>query len=219
MEYAPGGSVAELMLRRDRPLSVGETVARRSADGDGAGRGARTRHRPSRRQAAEPADRRVRAGEAVRLRYRRDGALGGVPGPDERDLDAIREPGGPRRRRRRRPAVRRLLVGRHHAAPRARCAADAQGAVDAMGTAGDRRRGDWRRSTPSSRRACGRRRASVPSAAEVADELERLGWSIDERNRSLAFEAVDLDDDLADVARPIPGRPRPHAHPSAASRP
>ena len=26
MEHAPGGSVAELMLRRDRPLSVGETV-------------------------------------------------------------------------------------------------------------------------------------------------------------------------------------------------
>lgn len=51
-----------------------------------------------------------------------------------------------------------------------------------------------------------------PSAASVLDDLEQLGWALDERQRALAFElpdAVVVDDDPTMVRRLVDPAPRP----------
>lgn len=198
MEHAPGGSVAELMLRRDRPLSVGETVlvGRQTATALVAAHERGIVHRDVKPQnllidaygqvklcdfgiaaMARSDEFRART-SAISMRYASpedlDDEVDVGPASDVYSLGATLlhlARGAP-------PTLKERL------APWVPPATD----DEEMGAL-DRIIASCLHPSPGER----------PSAAEVADELERLGWSIDERNRAIAFESVDLDDDLDDA--------------------
>jgi len=196
MEFAPGGSVADLMLRRDRPLTVGETVlvGRQTASALMAAHARDIVHRDVKPQnllidaygqvklcdfgiAAMVRSEEFRARtSAISMRYASpeelDDEVDVGPASDVYSLGATMlhlARGAP-------PTLRERL------APWVPPATDeaALAALDAIVAS-------CLHPSPDAR----------PSAADVADELERLGWSIDERNRTIAFESVDLDEATA----------------------
>lgn len=193
MEHAPGGSVAELMLRRDRPLSVGETVlvGRQTATALMAAHERGIVHRDVKPQnllidaygqvklcdfgiaAMARSDEFQARTSAISMRYASpedlDDDTDVGPASDVYSLGATMlhlARGAP-------PTLKERL------APWVPPETDdeAMGALDAIIAS-------CLHPVPAQR----------PSAAQVADELERLGWSIDERNRAIAFESVDLDE-------------------------
>lgn len=198
MEHAPGGSVADLMLRRDRPLSVGETVlvGRQTATALVAAHERGIVHRDVKPQnllidaygqvklcdfgiAAMARSEEFQARtSAISMRYASpedlDDEVDVGPASDVYSLGATLlhlARGAP-------PTLRERL------APWVPPATD-----DEELAALDTIIASCLHPSPEER----------PSAAQVADELERLGWSIDERNRAIAFESVDLVDDLDDA--------------------
>lgn len=204
MEYAPGGSVAELMLRRDRPLTVGETalVGRQTASALVAAHARDIVHRDVKPQnllidaygqvklcdfgiAAMARSEEFQARtSAISMRYASpedlDDEVDVGPASDVYSLGATMlhmARGAP-------PTLKERLT------PWVAPPTDDEqlAALDAIMVA-------CLHPSPSER----------PSAAQVADELERLSWSIDERNRAIAFESVDLVDP-ADDAPTEPGR-------------
>ncbi|MDW3215460.1 MAG: serine/threonine-protein kinase [Ilumatobacteraceae bacterium] len=207
MEYAPGGSVADLMLRRDRPLSVGETVlvGRQTATALVAAHERGIVHRDVKPQnllidaygqvklcdfgiaAMARSEEFQSRTSAISMRYASpedlDDDIDVGPPSDVYSLGATMlhlARGAP-------PTLKERL------APWMPPATDDEelAALDAIVAS-------CLQPQPGAR----------PSASEVADELERLGWSIDERNRAIAFESVDLDVDLDDAPTdPRTGRP------------
>ena len=191
MEYAPGGSVAELMLRRDHPLTVGETalVGRQTASALVAAHERDIVHRDVKPQnllidaygqvklcdfgiaAMARSDEFQDRTSAISLRYASpedlDDDIAVGPASDVYSLGATMlhmARGAP-------PTLRERLT------PWIPPATDDEqlAALDAVMAA-------CLHPSPPER----------PSAAQVADELERLSWSIDERDRALALESVDL---------------------------
>ena len=193
MEHAPGGSVAELMLRRDRPLSVGETVlvGRQTATALVAAHERGIVHRDVKPQnllidaygqvklcdfgiaAMARSDEFQARTSAISMRYASpedlddDSDVG--PASDVYSLGATMlhlARGAP-------PTLKERL------APWVPPETDdeAMRVLDAIIAS-------CLHPVPAQR----------PSAAQIADELERLGWSIDERNRAIAFESVDIDE-------------------------
>jgi len=191
MEYAAGGSVAELMQRRDRPLTVGEAtlVARQTASALVAAHARDIVHRDVKPQnllidaygqvklcdfgiAAMARSEEFQARtSAISLRYASpedlDDDVDVGPASDVYSLGATMlhmARGAP-------PTLRERLV------PWVPPGTDDEqlAALDAVMAA-------CLHPSPAAR----------PSAAQVADELERLSWSIDERGRALASASVDL---------------------------
>jgi len=191
MEYAPGGSIADLMLRRDGPLSVGEValVGRQTASALVAAHARGIVHRDVKPQnllidaygqvklcdfgiAAMARSEEFQARtSAISMRYASpedlDDEVDVGPASDIYSLGATLlhlARGAP-------PTLKERL------APWQPPATD-----DPQLAALDEIVAACLQPSPSAR----------PSAAQVEDELERLGWAIDERNRSIAFDAVDL---------------------------
>ena len=198
MEHAPGGSVAELMLRRDRPLSVGETVlvGRQTATALTAAHERGIVHRDVKPQnllidaygqvklcdfgiaAMARSDEFQARTSAISMRYASpedlDDETDVGPASDVYSLGATMlhlARGAP-------PTLKERL------APWVPPDTDdeALAALDTIVAS-------CLHPSPGER----------PTASQVADDLERLGWSIDERNRAIAFESVDLVDDLDDA--------------------
>ena len=198
MEHAPGGSVAELLLRRDRPLSVGETalVGRQTATALVAAHQRGIVHRDVKPQnllidaygqvklcdfgiAAMARSEEFQARtSAISMRYASpedlDDEIDVGPASDVYSLGATLlhlARGAP-------PTLKERLT------PWVPPATDDEelAKLDVVIAS-------CLQPAPEQR----------PSASEVADELERLGWSIDERNRAIAFESVDLADELDDA--------------------
>jgi eukaryotic-like serine/threonine-protein kinase len=212
MEHAPGGSVAELMLRRDRPLSVGETVlvGRHTATALVAAHERGIVHRDVKPQnllidaygqvklcdfgiAAMARSEEFRARtSAISMRYASpedlDDEVEVGPASDVYSLGAtllhLARGAPPTLKERLAPWVPPTTDD------------DELAALDAIIAS-------CLHPSPEAR----------PSASQVADELERLGWSIDERNRAIAFESVDLVDELDDAPTDqrgdTPGGPPP----------
>lgn len=198
MEYAPGGSVADLVLRRDRPLSVGETVlvGRQTATALVAAHERGIVHRDVKPQnllidaygqvklcdfgiAAMARSEEFQARtSAISMRYASpedlDDEIVVGSASDLYSLGAtmlhLARGAPPTLKERLAPWIPPPTDDEELAA------LDAIIASCLQPSPGDR-----------------------PSASDVADELERLGWSIDERNRAIAFESVDLADDLAEA--------------------
>lgn len=195
MEYAPGGSVAELMLRRDRPLTVGETVlvGRHTAAALVAAHAQGIVHRDVKPQnllidgygqvklcdfgiaAMARSDEFQARTSAVSMRYASpedlDDEVEVGPASDIYSLGATMlhmARGAP-------PTLKERL------APWVPPDTD-----DAELAALDRVVAACLHPSPGER----------PTAVDVVDDLERLGWSIDERNRALAFAPADLDVDV-----------------------
>ena len=200
MEFAPGGSIADLMLRRDQPLSVGETVlvGRQTATALTAAHARDIVHRDVKPQnllidaygqvklcdfgiAAMARSEEFRARtSAISMRYASPEDL-----DDDVDVGSASDVyslgatmlhlarGAP-------PTLKERL------APWIPPATDDPelAALDGVVAA-------CLHPSPVAR----------PSAAEVADELERLGWSIDERNRTIPFESADSDGVSDDAPR------------------
>jgi serine/threonine protein kinase len=212
MEYAPGGSVAELVARRDRPLSIGETVlvGRQTATALTAAHARGIVHRDVKPQnllidaygqvklcdfgiAAMARSEEFQARtSAISMRYASpedlDDEIDVGPASDVYSLGATMlhlARGAP-------PTLKERLAPWVPPATED----DELAALDTIIAS-------CLHPSPGQR----------PMATDVADELERLGWSIDERNRAIAFESVDLDGDLGDaptdprVPRVEPGDP------------
>jgi eukaryotic-like serine/threonine-protein kinase len=203
MEYAPGGSVAELLQRRDRPLSVGETalIGRQTAAALVAAHARGIVHRDVKPQnllidafgqvklcdfgiaAMARSDEFQDRTSAISMRYAspedlNDEAVVG-PASDVYSLGATMlhlARGAP-------PTLRERLAP--WVPPSATSGELA--ALDLVIAA-------CLHPTPAER----------PTAAGVVDDLERLGWSIDERNRALAFEPITSD--IADDENPTAPR-------------
>ena len=192
MEYAPGGSIADLMLRRDQPLSVGETVlvGRQTATALAAAHARDIVHRDVKPQnllidaygqvklcdfgiaaIARSDDFRART-SAISMRYASPEDLDGdgdvAASSDVYSLGATMlhlARGAP-------PTLKERLTPWIPPATDDPELAALDGIVSSC-----------LHPSPHER----------PSAAEVADELERFGWSIDERNRAITLESVEAD--------------------------
>lgn len=198
MEFAPGGSVADLMLRRDRPLSVGETVlvGRQTATALVAAHAQGIVHRDVKPQnllidaygqvklcdfgiaaMARSVEFQVRT-SAVSMRY-----------ASPEDLDDEVEVGPPSDVYSLGATMLHMARGAPPTLKERLAPWEAPATDDVELTALDAVIAACLQPSPAER----------PTAADVVDELERLGWSIDERNRAIAFDPVDLDADVDDA--------------------
>ena len=211
MEYAPGGSVADMLERRDETLSVGEVVfvGRHTATALVAAHAQGIVHRDVKPQnllidaygqvklcdfgiaaMARSDEFRTRT-NAISMRYASpedlDDEIDVGPASDVYSLGAT---------------LLHLARGAPPTLKERLAPWTPPPAADPDLAALDRIMAACLQPTPSAR----------PTAAHVADELERLSWSLDERNRSLAPDADSSDRAMVESADESPTGPTGPAH-------